>query len=74
MTTTTAEQLHPFPDPTESFEFKAFILLDTIVARVKLRVLIELTKLRDTKIAACTKYRKADRPLRADDKTTVQRF
>ena len=45
MTTTTADQFPLFADPTDSFEFKAFILLDSIVTRARLRVLIELTRL-----------------------------
>jgi hypothetical protein len=45
MTTTTADQFQLSIDPTESFEFKAFILLDTIVRRIKLRLLIELVRL-----------------------------
>jgi hypothetical protein len=44
MTTTTAN-FPLLPDPTESFEFRAFILLDLIVARVKLRAVIELARL-----------------------------
>jgi hypothetical protein len=44
MTTATAG-LSLFTDPTESFEFRAFIFLDLIVARLKLRVLIELARL-----------------------------
>lgn len=45
MTTTTADQFQLSADPTESFEFKAFILLDSIVTRIKLRILIELVRL-----------------------------
>jgi len=45
MTTTTADHFTLFADPAESFEFKAFILLDSIILRIKLRGLIELTRL-----------------------------
>jgi len=45
MTTTTADQFPLFTDPTQSFEFKAFILLDSIITRARLRILIELTRL-----------------------------
>jgi hypothetical protein len=45
MTTTTADHFALFADPSESFEFKAFILLDSIIVRIKLRGLIELTRL-----------------------------
>lgn len=45
MTTTTADQFPLFTDPTDSFEFKAFFLLDSIITKARLRVLIELTRL-----------------------------
>jgi hypothetical protein len=45
MTTTTADQFLLSADPTDSYEFKAFILLDSIVTRIKLRGLIELVRL-----------------------------
>ncbi len=45
MTTTTADQFQLSADPADSYEFKAFILLDSIVTRIKLRGLIELVRL-----------------------------
>jgi len=45
MTTITADQFLLSADPTDSYEFKAFILLDSIVRRIKLRGLIELVRL-----------------------------
>jgi hypothetical protein len=44
MTTATATPSF-FADPTASFEFRAFIFLDLIVSRVKLRILIEFARL-----------------------------
>ena len=44
MTTITADRFPAF-DPAESFEFRAFLLLDAVVARVRARILVELVRL-----------------------------
>jgi hypothetical protein len=44
MTTTTADRFPEF-DPAQSFELRAFFLLDPIVAKVRARILVELTRL-----------------------------
>jgi hypothetical protein len=44
MTTTTADRFSPF-DPAQSFEFKAFLFFERLVATVKVRILVELARL-----------------------------
>lgn len=44
MTTTTADRFPAF-DPAQSFEFRAFLILDRVVTKVHLRILVELTRL-----------------------------